>query len=213
MSNPIEEFFDSAPRWKDEMNGLRAILSNTKLKQEYKWKSPCYTHKGKNIAIIGAFKDYCTLSFFKGTLLKDEKKLLKSPGENSQATKMFCFTSVNDIIKHEETIKEYIKEAIQVEEKGLTIDYKSADEYNVPEELTAAFKKDDSLKQAFYALTQGRQKGYLLYFSGAKQAKTRTDRINKYAPRIMKGYGFHDCVCGLSNRMPTCDGSHKKLKN
>lgn len=212
MSNPINDFFDTANLWKDEMSALRAVLSNTPLNEEFKWKQPCYTFQGNNIAIVGAFKAYCVLSFFKGTLLTDELNLLKSPGENSQATKMFCFTSVDEVLDQEDVIKAYVDEAIEVEKKGLKVDFKSAEEYDIPEELETFFDKDPSLKNAFYALTPGRQKGYLLHFSGAKQSKTRVSRIEKYIPRIMKGIGFHDCVCGQSKRMPTCDGSHNRLK-
>lgn len=153
---------------------------------------PCYTHNGRNILVVAAFKDNCTLSFFKGSLLKDDHEILKKPGENTQSGRVVRFTNVKQMVKLESVLKHYIFEAIEVEKAGLKVQTKSVSEYDIPEEFRQRLDEDPELKEAFENLTPGRQKGYLLYFSGAKQSKTREDRIEKYIPKIMKGLGFHD---------------------
>jgi uncharacterized protein YdeI (YjbR/CyaY-like superfamily) len=179
-------------RWTDELQFLRAIVLKAGLTEELKWSMPCYTHNGKNILMVAALKDYCTLGFFKGALLTDEKKLLISPGENSNATRQFRFTDSKQIIKIERIILQYIKEAVEIEESGKKINALHRKEEPIIAELIEEFKLNPKLEAAFYKLTPGRQRGYLLYFSSAKQSATRVSRIQKYSAKILSGKGFHD---------------------
>jgi uncharacterized protein YdeI (YjbR/CyaY-like superfamily) len=212
MNPQIDELIRNSKSWRSEMEALRQILLNCGLTEEYKWRQACYTHQAKNIAIIGAFKDYCGLAFFKGVLLMDEEKLLVSAGENSQSSRLLKFTGVNQIHSIEATIKAYIFEAIEVEKAGLKVEFKKSKNLDFPEELTEKMEKEPVFKAAFESLTPGRQRAYNLFFSGAKQSATRVTRIEKYVDRILKGKGINDCVCGHSKRMPNCDGSHKYIE-
>lgn len=178
--------------WKTELKVLRDIILDCGLTEELKWSMPCYTFENKNVLILAAFKDYCSISFFKGALLKDAKKLLSTPGENSQAARLFKFTHLKEIEKISTSIKAYIKEAIELEKQGKKIEFKQSAEDLMIEELETAFKKNAALKKAFYALTPGRQRGYLLFFSQAKQSATRLSRIDKCTAAILKGKGLHD---------------------
>ena len=178
-------------RWSEELIILRSIVLHAGLKEELKWSMPCYTIDGKNILIIAAFKDYCSVSFFKGALLKDTKQLLATPGENSNASRQFKFTDTKQIIKFEKEILQYIKEAIAIEQSGAKIP-KPESEKEIIAELKQEFKNNPGLENAFYKLTPGRQRGYLIYFSDAKQSATRTSRIQKYITKILDGKGFHD---------------------
>lgn len=164
------------------MEQLRAILLDTTLQENFKWRAPCYTFEKKNIAIIGNFKAACTPGFFKGALLKYEVGILAKPGKNSNASRMFRFTSVGEIIVQEPLIRAYVEEAIEIEKAGLKIPTKQLDEFEFPEELQEKFKDDPIFENAFRQLTPGRQKGYLLHFNGAKQSKTRMNRIENYTP-------------------------------
>ncbi len=178
--------------WQQELEQLRMLILDCGLTEELKWGVPCYTFQNNNILIIGAFKNYCTLSFFKGSLLSDENGILVSPGENSQATRSFKFTNVNELIKNQDILKSYIYEAIEVEKAGLKVKYKPVTEHKMPEELKNKLAEDPTLSAAFHALTPGRQRGYLLYFSQAKQSKTREARIEKCTPKILSGRGLDD---------------------
>lgn len=178
--------------WRGELNMLRGIILRSGLKEELKWSVPCYTFDGKNILILSAFKDYCSINFFKGSLLKDNANLLVQTTKNTQASRLLRYTSVKDILKEEEIILEYIKEAIEIEKAGLEIKYKSVSEFDVPEELIAKFKESPEFETAFNNLTPGRQKGYYLYFSAAKQSKTRMARIEKLLPKIYEGKGHNE---------------------
>ncbi|MGB5553231.1 MAG: DUF1801 domain-containing protein [Flavobacteriaceae bacterium] len=211
MHPKVDDFIEKAQNWQQAYEQLRRIVLDCQLTEEFKWRQPCYSYQGKNIAIIGGFKDYCALMFFKGSLLKDTEDILESPGENTQSGRLIRFTKVQEIVEMEATLKAYIFEAVEVEKAGLKVKLKKTSDYEIPEELQKKFDIDASFKAAFEDLTPGRQKGYLLYFSAAKQAKTRASRIESYTPRILDGKGFHDCVCGLSKKYPTCDGSHKIL--
>ena len=211
MNSNVDAFIQSAEKWQEEMALLRKILLDCALMEEYKWKQPCYSFQKSNVVIIGPFKDSVVLGFFKGALLSDPENLLVKPGDNSQSTRMFRFTSVKQILELESIIKAYVYEAIEVEKAGLKVELKKTADYNIPEELISQYEKDPKLKEAFSQLTPGRQRAYLLHFSEAKQSATRTARIEKYTSRILKGKGINDCVCGLSKRMPNCDGSHKNL--
>ncbi|HBU79715.1 MAG TPA: hypothetical protein DEF18_16585 [Muricauda sp.] len=178
--------------WQEELRYLRQLVLSCGLTEELKWKVPCYTHNGHTIVMVVAFKESATLSFFKGALLKDEHGILEKPGKNSQAGRVVRFTQVEEIAALEDVLKAYIFEAIEADEKGLKVNFKNISEYDVPEEFQERLDTDADLKEAFEALTPGRQKGYLLYFAGAKQSKTRASRVEKYIPKILKGLGFHD---------------------
>lgn len=178
--------------WQQELKYLRQLVLSCGLKEELKWSVPCYTHNGHVIVMVAAFKENATLSFFKGALLKDENGILKKPGKNSQAGRVIRFTNIEEIIALEDVLKTYIFEAVEVDEQGKKVTYKNIRDYEVPEEFQERLDADADLKEAFEALTPGRQKGYLLYFAGAKQSKTRASRVEKYMPKIMKGLGFHD---------------------
>lgn len=177
--------------WSEGLLLLRSIILQTGLTEELKWSMPCYALNGKNILMLAAFKDYCSLSFFKGSLLKDELSLLISPGENSKAVRQFRFTDAKQVIKIKKIILQYIKEAIAIEQSGVKIIQAKSEKEIIPE-LQDAFSHNQKLETAFYKLTPGRQRGYLIYFSGAKQSATRTSRIQKYALKILAGKGFHD---------------------
>lgn len=191
--NPkIDGWFRKAKQWQEEMLALRAIAGDCGLTEELKWRQPCYTFEGHNVVIIGAFKNFCVLSFFKGALLKDPKGILEQVGENTQSGRTIRITSVDQIEKLKPSIKSLIKEAINVEKAGLKVEFKKITERPLPEELEAKFKESPALKKAFNALTPGRQREYLLHFSSAKQSATRTARIEKCTPKILKGEGFND---------------------
>ncbi len=177
--------------WPEELRRLRAIVQDCMLTEEVKWGVPCYTLNGKNVLMIYAFKECCALSFFKGALLKDEAEILEKPGENSQAARFIRFTDVQRINDLESILKAYIFEAIEVEKAGLKVAFKKEAE-PMPEELVQRLDNDPKLKAAFEALTPGRQRGYILFFSAPKQSKTRESRIEKYVPWIMVGKGMHD---------------------
>jgi len=213
INTKVDELFGNASQWKNEMMALRDIVVSCNLNEEFKWKQACYTFNTKNILIISSFKNFCALNFFKGALIKDTDSLLVQAGENSHSARQIRFTSIEEIIKKEPILKSYIYQAIEIEKSGLKIAQKKVEEYMVPEELEKAFRKNPNFESAFYSLTPGRQKMYLMYFSQAKQSQTRSNRIEKYMPRILNGYGFNDCVCGLSKKKPICDGSHKQLKS
>jgi uncharacterized protein YdeI (YjbR/CyaY-like superfamily) len=177
--------------WREILEALRLILLNTKLTEEVKWSVPCYTFDGANVCILSAFKHYTTVSFFKGSLLTDTHAVLDKPGKNSQASRYLMFTSLDQVIEKESILRDYIKEAIEIEKKGLKVAFKKNPE-PIPAELQELFDQDPVLKDAFEALTPGRQRGYILHFSAAKQSATRQRRIEKYIPKIMEGKGFHD---------------------
>ena len=174
---------------------------------------PCYTYKEKNILILGNFKDYCAINFFKGALLNDSKNILVQQTENTQSARQIRFKDISEIENLKSTLKAYIHEAIEVEKAGLKVKKKKTTDFEMPEELKQKFVENPDFKNAFKNLTEGRQRGYLLHFAQPKQSKTRTSRIEKNSKRIFNGYGLNDCVCGLSKRKPNCDGSHKQLKN
>jgi uncharacterized protein YdeI (YjbR/CyaY-like superfamily) len=192
MNSKVDWFFEKATRWQKEYTKLRAIVLDCDLKEDLKWGQPCYTYEKGNIVLIHGFKDYCALLFFKGALLKDKKKILIQQTENVQAARQIRFTGLQEISKLERTVKAYIYEAIELEETGAKVELKKTNEFPVAEEFQAKLDKSRSLKKAFESLTPGRQRGYLLYFSSAKQAKTRAARIEKYMPKILAGKGLDD---------------------
>jgi uncharacterized protein YdeI (YjbR/CyaY-like superfamily) len=212
MNPKVDQFISNAKNWQQELEQLRKIILECALTEELKWRQPCYMFEDNNIIIIGGFKEYCGLMFFKGALLNDTEGILVQQTENVQSARQIRLTSVGQIAKMKHIIKAYIYEAIEVEKAGLKVELKKNTELTLPEEFTQILNKNTALKKAFNALTPGRQKGYNLYFSAAKQASTRVQRIEKYTQQILNGKGLLDCTCGLSKKMPNCDGSHKYLK-
>jgi uncharacterized protein YdeI (YjbR/CyaY-like superfamily) len=211
MNPKVDAFLLNVKKWREELTILRSIVLDSGLSEELKWGVPCYVHEKANVIIIGGFKDYFALMFFKGALMEDPQDLLRKPGENTQSGRQIRLTSIEEMLDLEEVLKAYIQNAIAVEKAGLKVVEKKTEEYPVPPELEESFAANSDLQHAFYGLTPGRQRAYLLHFAEAKQSATRKARIEKYTPRILKGKGILDCWCGLSKRMPTCDGSHKQL--
>ncbi|MEI2631505.1 MULTISPECIES: YdeI family protein [Bacillus] len=192
-TNPkVDEFLSKATKWKEEYEKLRNICLDFELTEEFKWKHPCYTFNSKNIVLIHGFKEYCALLFHKGALIKDDHGILIQQTENVQAARQIRFTNVQEIVEMETILKAYIHEAIEVEKAGLEVDFKKDTEYKIPEELQSKFDEIPALKAAFEALTPGRQRAYILYFSQAKQSKTRESRIEKYMEKILNGKGLKD---------------------
>lgn len=192
MNPTVDFFFNKSTKWQDEYRALRTIALDCGLTEELKWGVPCYTMQNNNIVLIHGFKDYCALLFHKGALLKDEKAILIQQTENVQAARQIRFISINEIKRLEKVLKAYIKEAIKVEKAGLKVELKKTSEFKMPEEFQKVLEDSPELKKAFYTLTPGRQRGYLLYFSSAKQSKTRESRIEKYFDKILNGKGLED---------------------
>jgi len=191
--NPkVDAFLRDAKKWPKEIAKLRTILLGCPLTEELKWGKPCYTFQEANVVVILPLKEYCTLLFCKGALLKDAHGLLTRPSENTQAARQLRLTSLQEIVEKETVLKAYIQQAIAAEKAGLEVTYKKITEYALPDELQKKFDELPALKTAFTALTPGRQRAYLLYFSAAKQAKTREARIEKCRPQILQGKGLID---------------------
>ncbi len=192
MNPSVDWFFSKKTTWQEAYAELRKIVLACKLEETLKWGCPCYTHNKNNVALIHGFKNYCALLFMKGAVLKDPKKILVQQTENVQAARQLRFTSLDEIIKLTPIIKAFIKEAIAVEKTGLQVELKKTAEYKMPDEFKKVLHEMSELKTAFYKLTPGRQRGYLLHFSSAKQAKTREARIEKYLQKILDGKGLDD---------------------
>lgn len=192
MKPTVKELIEKSKKWKEELTKLRTIVLDCGLTEEVKWYQPCYSFNGTNLIILGSFKEFCTLSFFKGALLKDEKKILEFPGKNSQSAKIVKIANLNQINELEQTLKDYIKEMIELEKAGVKVTFKKIEEYQIPEELEVIFKQEQDFEKAFKALTPGRQRAYLLHFSSAKRAQTRISRIEKSKPQIFAGKGLND---------------------
>lgn len=192
MNPKVDEFLRGAKKWRDEYSALRRIVLDCELTEEFKWMHPCYTFEQKNIVLIHGFKEYCALLFHKGALLKDPHRILIQQTENVQAARQIRFTSLREIVELEPILKAYIHEAAEVEKAGLRVNLKKTTEYRIPEELQSKFDDVSGLKTAFEALTPGRQRAYLLYFSQPKQSKTRESRVEKCMQRIFDGKGPND---------------------
>lgn len=191
--NPKADFFfNQEKRWQQEVEKLRLICLDTGLEEHVKWGCPCYTLKGKNIVLIHSFKEYCALLFFKGALLQDPEGILIQQTENVQAARQIRFAGMDEIIDRQVTIKAYIFEEIEVEKNGLKVEMKKTADFAMPEEFQYRLDHFPALKTAFEALTPGRQRGYLMHFARAKQAKTREARIEKFIPKILEGKGLDD---------------------
>ncbi|MGG3140351.1 YdeI family protein [Bacillus subtilis] len=192
-TNPkVDEFLSKAKKWKGEFEKLRTIILDCELTEDFKWMHPCYTYNNKNVVLIHGFKEYCALLFHKGALLQDAHGILIQQTENVQAARQIRFTNVQEINELENILKAYIHEAIEVEKAGLKVEVNKNIELNIPEELQKKFDEIPALKIAFEALTPGRQRAYTLYFSQAKQSKTRESRVEKYVQKILDGKGLKD---------------------
>jgi uncharacterized protein YdeI (YjbR/CyaY-like superfamily) len=192
MNPKVDFFFNKAEKWQEEYKRLRKIILDCPLAEELKWGVPCYTFEGKNIVLIHGFKEYCAILFVKGALLKDAGGILVQQTENVQSARQVRFTNVQEIVELEPILKAYIYEAIEVEKAGLNVDFKKASEFTMPEELINKLEAVPGLQDAFEALTPGRQRAYILYFSAPKQSKTRESRIEKYMQHILDGKGLND---------------------
>jgi len=211
MNPSVDEFLEKTNRWQAELTALRNMMLDCQLIETLKWGQPCYMFNKSNVIILGNFKESCIVSFIKGSLLSDTEKLLQKPGENTQGGRVLRFHSLQEIIENESIIKAYVFEAIEVEKAGLKIAPRDTSTEKVISELLQRFEENPNLKKAFEALTPGRQRAYNMFFEAAKQSSTRLNRIDSYTERILNKKGINDCVCGLSKRMPGCDGSHKQL--
>jgi uncharacterized protein YdeI (YjbR/CyaY-like superfamily) len=192
MNPKVDFFFKKASKWQEEYGLLRSIILDTGLTEELKWGCPCYTFEGKNVVLIHGFKEYCAILFMKGALIQDPKGILIQQTENVQSARQVRFTGAKEITKLKTTLKTYVKNAIEIERAGLTVELKRTEEYTIPEEFQSRLDKDANLKKAFNSLTPGRQRAYLYHFSQAKQSKTRDARVEKYIPQILDGKGIDD---------------------
>ncbi len=192
MNPKVDAFLKESEQWQEEMGKLRKIILDFPLTEELKWGKPCYTFQENNIVLIHGFKEYCALLFFKGALLKDPNGILVQQTENVQAARQVRFTNAREIADKKTILKAYISAAIEAEKAGLQVTFKKTSEFKTPEEFQNKLNKIPALKTAFHALTPGRQRAYLLYFSAAKQSTTRESRIEKCMPQILKGKGLDD---------------------
>lgn len=192
MNPKVDWYFTKVEKWQKEINLLRKIILECQLSEELKWGVPTYTYNSSNIVLIHTFKEYCAVLFFKGVLLKDPKGILIQQTENVQSARQIRFTSIQEIAKLKSAIKDYIFEACEVEESGVKVKLKKTADLKIPEEFQNILNEKPSLKTAFKALTPGRQRAYLFYFSQPKQSKTRTARVEKYVPQILNGKGLED---------------------
>jgi uncharacterized protein YdeI (YjbR/CyaY-like superfamily) len=192
MNPKVDGFLKKATKWRDEFEKLRKVCLDCGLTEELKWGKPCYTYQGSNIVLIHGFKEYCALLFMKGALLKDPNGILVQQTENVQAARQLRFTNVREIVEMESTLKAYIKEAIEADKADVEVSYKNTSEFVIPEEFQSRLDDSPFLKAAFNALTPGRQRGYILYFSAAKQSKTREARVEKCVQQILDGKGLND---------------------
>jgi uncharacterized protein YdeI (YjbR/CyaY-like superfamily) len=192
MNPKVDFFFDKDTQWQKEYKKLRTIVLSCGLSEELKWGCPCYTFGEKNIVLIHGFKEYCALLFFKGALLADADNILIQQTKNVQSARQVRFTNLKEIAKIEKVLKAYIYEAIEVERAGLKVKLKETNEFPIPEEFQKKLDKNAALKKAFKALTPGRQRAYIFYFSQPKQSKTRESRIEKSTQQILKGKGLND---------------------
>src|SRR5579864_993925 len=192
MNPDVDAYLGKSQKWQKEFEKLRTIVLDCQLGEELKWGVPCYTFQKRNIVLIHGFKEYCALLFFKGALLKDPKGILITQTENTQATRQIRFTNAQEIVEMEAILKSYIYEAIEVEKAGLKVAFKKTTEFTTPEEFQNKLDEIPALKAAFDALTPGRQRAYILYFSAPKQSKTRESRVEKCTQKILNGKGLDD---------------------
>lgn len=191
-NSDVTAFLSIQTRWRDELEKLRALALSSGLDEHLKWDKPCYSLRGGNVAILFSFKDACAIGFFKGSILPDPNGALIRPGEHSQAMRMLKFTSVDEIEWRTTQIRAFLLEAVKAEAEGRVVPFTESAKPRLPAELLRRMDELPALKTAFEALTPGRRRAYAIYFSGAKQAKTREDRIEKYVPLILEGKGLND---------------------
>jgi uncharacterized protein YdeI (YjbR/CyaY-like superfamily) len=192
MNSKVDWFFDKATPWQEEYKILRTLVLECGLNEELKWGVPCYTYNKHNVVLIHGFKEYCALLFHKGALLQDPQGILVQQTANVQAARQIRFRNLDEILLLQQVISAYIHEAVQIEKSDLKVELKKTSEYVIPHEFQAVLDDVPELKEAFYSLTPGRQRGYLLYFSSAKQSKTREARIEKYYNKILERKGIDD---------------------
>jgi uncharacterized protein YdeI (YjbR/CyaY-like superfamily) len=192
MDPVVDAVVKKQKRWRAEFEALREILLASGLGEALKWGKPCYALGGKNVALIHGFKEYCAVLFHKGALLKDPQGILIQQTKNVQSARQIRFSSLQDVKRLAKTLKAYVHEAMELERAGLQVPLKKTEDFERPEEFASELAADSGLRDAFEALTPGRQRAYLLYFSAPKQSKTRTARVEKYLPRILEGYGLDD---------------------
>jgi uncharacterized protein YdeI (YjbR/CyaY-like superfamily) len=192
MNPKVDAFLREEKAWKKELTKLRAIILASGLTEELKWGQPTYVLDGKNIVLMHGFKEYCAVLFPKGALMKDPKGVLIQQTKNVQAARQIRFTSLAEVVKAEKTLKAYVRQAIQVEKAGLKVPMKRTKDFEMADEFASKLDDSAALREAFYALTPGRQRGYLLHFASAKRAETREARVQKYIPKILEGLGFDD---------------------
>jgi uncharacterized protein YdeI (YjbR/CyaY-like superfamily) len=192
MNPKVDVYLGQAKKWRKELEKLRMIILDCQLTEELKWGKPCYTFQKSNIVIILPLKEYCALLFCKGALLNDVNGILIKPGENTQAARQIRFTNLREIVGMETILKAYIHQAMEVEKAGLEVNYKKSTEFIIPKELQKKLDETTAFKTAFAALTPGRQRGYILYFSAPKQSKTRESRVEKCLQQILNGKGLND---------------------
>jgi len=209
MNPTVDAMLTAAKSWKEELQVLREIILSHHLVEKLKWGKPCYMFEQGNVLSLTPLKESCAVAFFKGALLKDSNKILLKPGENTQSGRWIKFTSVEEILQSKKVLNVYIQEAIEVEKAGLKVDQHKNTTFEYPAEFQQFLDKSKQFNTAFHALTPGRQRAYNMFFSAPKQSSTRITRIEKFRQRILDGKGLNDCTCGLSKKMPSCDGSHK----
>ena len=192
MNSSADFYFHKAMKWQEELKQLRRLILDCGLTEELKWGAPCYTFQKSNIVLLHVFKEYCAVLFFKGALLKDDRRMLIRQTENVQAARQVRFTSIGEVAKLEPLLKSYIHEAVEVEKAGLKVKFRKVAEYKMPAEFQAKLEERPALKHAFEALTPGRQRAYILYFSAARQSTTRVSRIEKNMQRMLDGKGLND---------------------
>ena len=192
MNPKVDAFFSKTKKWREELEKLRTIILDCGLTEELKWGKPCYTVQNSNIVILQGFKDFCALLFTKGALLKDPNGIQEKPGENTQAARRIPFTNTREIVEMQTILKAYIHEAIEAEKSGLKVNFKKTTEFIIPEEFQNRLDELPALKTAFDALTPGRQRAYILYFTAPKQSKTRESRVEKCMQQILSGKGLND---------------------
>jgi uncharacterized protein YdeI (YjbR/CyaY-like superfamily) len=212
MSSINYVYFQKPQPWQQELLVLRNILQTEPLQESIKWGKPCYSWEDKNLVILQPFKNYLALGFFKGALLIDTHHMLVKPGENTQAGRQLCVESLEDIKLKEAAIRQYVQQAILIEQKGIVLASTESPSGIISEEWASRLAATPALVKAFNQLTPGRQRAYHIYFSAPQQAAIRERRIDKMVPLILSGKGINDCTCGLSKKMPYCDGSHKQLQ-
>ena len=192
MNSKVDKYIAGNQRWGEELKQLRSIILDCGLTEELKWGVPCYTFQESNVVLLHVFKEYCAMLFHKGALLNDTEGMLIQQTKNTQAARQIRFTGVEEIMESASALKAYVNQAVEVEKAGLKVEFKETAEFDVPEEFQQRLDEDQALKTAFERLTPGRQRAYLLYFSSAKQSKTRASRVEKYVPQILEGKGLKD---------------------